>query len=289
MLKVARRSARPAGCLARMRGGITATRFTVTRVVRGSSLADCKTSHLFHAVFMYCFVCLEADTSYAHYMSTGCPLFCTDDCDCVPCSECVRRRGCSQCDNSGTGCPTCAAETPEAAAARLMRSKASQLLKRAQGWCGPRTHNPTAQGRARTAFVADTRNRRQPPAAELIEGSVIAHMLQRLRHPLVHHCEASAIMRQLSTWLNAFWAHSSDPAGEKHHHRAGFSILLLPVTCRSCQLSRHRPRSTGAHQDGQMTRIVHCFAVTRCRLGLSPTPKLSRKRRCLSQGASVLP
>jgi hypothetical protein len=241
---------------------------------------------------MYCFVCLEADTSYTHYISTGCPLFCTDDCDCVPCSECVRRRGCSQCDNSGTGCPTCAGETPEAAAARLARSKASQLLKRARGWCGPRTHNPTAQGRARTAFVADTRNRRPPPGAEHIEGSVIAHMLQRLQHPLVHHCEASAIMRQLSSWLNAFWAHSSDPAGERQHHCDDFSSLLLrlqPVTRRSCQLSRHRPSSARAHQDGQMIRVFHCFDVTRCRLASSPTPKRSRRRRCLSRGASVLP
>jgi hypothetical protein len=38
-------------------------------------------------------------------------------------------------------------------------------------------------------------------------------MLQRLQQPLLHHCEASAIMRQLSQWLNAFWAHASDPAG----------------------------------------------------------------------------
>jgi hypothetical protein len=207
---------------------------------------------------MYCFVCLEVNTARSHVCPSGCPLFCSDLCDCVPCrlpppptpptryptlppalppplphSECVSARGCSQCDNSGDGgCPTCASESPAAAAARLARSNAAQLLKRARGWCGPRIHNPAAQACARRAFVP-VAAAPAPPVVN-IESTVIAHMLQRLQHPLLHHCEASAIMRQLSQWLNTFWAHSSDPAGLRH--AAPLCCSKLPV-CNKRQLS----------------------------------------------------
>ncbi len=165
-------------------------------------------------------------------------------------SECVSGRACSQCDNSGTGCPTCAAETAAAAAARLTRSKASQLMKRAQGWHGPRVHNPSAQGRVRTSFAADARKCDLPAAAaadthvEPIEGGAIVHMLQRLQHPLLHHCEAVAIMRQLSSWLASSWAHSSDPAGDscsaQHCNKFSNSPKLLVF---SASTSRHWARA----------------------------------------------
>ena len=34
---------------------------------------------------MYCFVCLEINTGDSHLCPNGCPLFCQDECDCVPC------------------------------------------------------------------------------------------------------------------------------------------------------------------------------------------------------------
>jgi hypothetical protein len=203
---------------------------------------------------MYCFVCLEINPGDSHLCPNGCPLFCQDTCDCVPCrfasnsafmiltmfilvvvvlvvmmayighssschfcSECVVGRGCSQCE-PGRGCPTCAGETAAAAAVRLTSSKVAQLAKRSTGWCGPRTYNPAAEARKRLSHVStaphpDVRVPRSSSAVQHIEGNDIAHMLQRLRYPLLHPCEATAIIKQLSAWLNAFWAHSSDPAG----------------------------------------------------------------------------
>jgi hypothetical protein len=209
------------------------------------------------SLYMYCFVCLEINTGDSHLCPNGCPLFCQDECDCVPCrfasnlttmfmlvavmtcivlssschfcSECVVGRGCSQCE-PGRGCPTCSGETAAAAAVRLASSKVAQLAKRSGGWCGPRTYNPAAKARKRLSHVSaapdpDVREPLSSSAVQHIEGTDIAHMLQRLRNPLLHHCEATAIMKQLSTWLNAFWAHSSDPAGAFFSH-SSISLII---------------------------------------------------------------
>jgi hypothetical protein len=132
-------------------------------------------------------------------------------------SECMVGRGCSQCE-PGRGCPTCAGETAAAAAVRLTSSKVAQLAKRSTGWCGPRTYNPAAKARIRLSHISaahhpDVQVPRSSSAVQHIEGNDIAHMLQRLQYPLLHPCEATAIIKQLSAWLNAFWSHSSYPAG----------------------------------------------------------------------------
>ena len=202
------------------------------------------------SLYMYCFVCLEINTGNSHHCPNGCPLFCRDECDCVPCrfasnsafmimtmfmlvvvvvtayvglsfsclfcSECAVGRGCSQCNSDR--CPTCSGETAVAAAARLARSKVAQQAKRSGGWCGPRTHNPAAKARKRLSHVSaapdpDVRATPSSSAVQRIAGTDITYMLQRLRYPLLHYCEATAIMKQLSTGLDDFWARSRDLTG----------------------------------------------------------------------------
>ncbi len=84
LLPVAPKSVLLVGCLEHTPGGIT----VITSIVKNaqpSIFPHCSNVPPFaDPLSMYCFVCLEISAS-GHHCSNGCPLFCTDECDCVPC------------------------------------------------------------------------------------------------------------------------------------------------------------------------------------------------------------
>jgi hypothetical protein len=176
-----------------------------------------------------------------------------------------------------------------------VRSNAAKTTKRASGWCGPRTYNPVAQGRARTAFLGAPPQAQ--PAAQDIDNGAITHMLQRLQHPLLHHCEASAIMRQLSAWLNAYWSRARDPAGASPGHASTNSLSLL---CRAIHCLQPRAAvsflgiDAAALGPSKTVRCASCVSGTTphtigCRLACWLMPELWRMQPRRLRGASALP
>jgi hypothetical protein len=135
----------------------------------------------------FCYACLrvyQPGEGRVH-CPNGCPVFCTEACDCPDCVDCAPGRPCDLCDNSGSGCWAChPARRPGAAPAEpLEAAAAADAVERA---LVPLAFSPgdavTMEGRAGTVLARTVRSREDYFLADLrvrwsdgVEGVVAYH------------------------------------------------------------------------------------------------------------------
>jgi hypothetical protein len=86
--------------------------------------------------------CYTCGREGAGRCANGCPTFCSDACDCLPCEDCKPGKKCNMCDGSDD-CAACHPPSRTAAAAAATRHAEEVARLKAGGWCGPRRFDPT--------------------------------------------------------------------------------------------------------------------------------------------------